>query len=397
MIVKRGQHWHLDVTVQGNRYREALGTTDQREAKQLEKKRVAEILSGKGASKTGRDFARKPFGAAADEYLEWKAPQVSPSTTKIETQRLRPLRRFFKDKVLHRIKAADVTAYQKARREAGVSGRTINIELGVLRRMMRRGRVWNLIAEDVTMDRENTGAVAKVLTPEEKRHLFAVAGSRESWLLAHCAAVLAASTTCRGVELRHLRWQDVDLFGKTVHIRRSKTATGQRLIPLNGDALASLARLRERAEGEGAAAPEHFIFPACESGCIDPSRPQTTWRTAWRNLVKAAARLAGRAAAREALEHGTGLAAARAAYRQAAGAFHGFRFHDLRHQAITELAEAGASDATLMALAGHLSRRMMEHYSHVRMAAKRDALAKLESGLMAPRLEERKPVSKAVN
>jgi len=51
-------------------------------------------------------------------------------------------------------------------------------------------------------------------------------------------------------------------------------------------------------------------------------------------------------------------------------------------QAITEMAEAGASDATIMALAGHLDRAMMEHYSHVRMAAKREVLNKLESGLM---------------
>jgi hypothetical protein len=52
------------------------------------------------------------------------------------------------------------------------------------------------------------------------------------------------------------------------------------------------------------------------------------------------------------------------------------------HQAITEMAEAGASDATIMAVAGHVDRAMMEHYSHVRMAAKRDVLQKLESGLM---------------
>jgi len=31
---------------------------------------------------------------------------------------------------------------------------------------------------------------------------------------------------------------------------------------------------------------------------------------------------------------------------------------------------------------GHVDRAMMEHYSHVRMAAKRDVLPKLESGLM---------------
>jgi hypothetical protein len=35
-----------------------------------------------------------------------------------------------------------------------------------------------------------------------------------------------------------------------------------------------------------------------------------------------------------------------------------------------------------MAVAGHMFRRMLERYSHVRMAAKRTALEKLESGLM---------------
>lgn len=71
------------------------------------------------------------------------------------------------------------------------------------------------------------------------------------------------------------------------------------------------------------------------------------------------------------------------AWRRAEKPIRGLRFHDLRHQAITELAEAGAPDATLIALAGHLSHEMMEHYSHVRMAAKRDALDKLSGGLMS--------------
>ena len=58
----------------------------------------------------------------------------------------------------------------------------------------------------------------------------------------------------------------------------------------------------------------------------------------------------------------------------------GFRFHDLRHQAVTELSEGGASDATIMAIAGHLSRKMLERYSHSRMAAKRNALEALAKG-----------------
>ena len=72
------------------------------------------------------------------------------------------------------------------------------------------------------------------------------------------------------------------------------------------------------------------------------------------------------------------------------------RFHDLRHQAITELAEAGVSDATLMALAGHMSREMLEHYSHVRLAAKRAAIDMLAGGLMKPPSVEQRPASDAV-
>ena len=51
----------------------------------------------------------------------------------------------------------------------------------------------------------------------------------------------------------------------------------------------------------------------------------------------------------------------------------GLRFHDLRHHAITELAESQASDRTTMSIAGHVSQRMLAHYSHVRIEAKRKA------------------------
>jgi integrase len=102
----------------------------------------------------------------------------------------------------------------------------------------------------------------------------------------------------------------------------------------------------------------------------------TGGRTAWRRLVKETARRAGREALR---------------------ASRGLRFHDLRHQAITEMAEGGASDATMMALAGHMSRRMLEHYSHVRMAAKRTALDSLESGLMGVPSVEGHPTMRKAN
>jgi hypothetical protein len=39
--------------------------------------------------------------------------------------------------------------------------------------------------------------------------------------------------------------------------------------------------------------------------------------------------------------------------------------------------ENGTSDSTIMAIAGHVSRRMLERYSHVRMEAKRTAMEAL--------------------
>ena len=68
---------------------------------------------------------------------------------------------------------------------------------------------------------------------------------------------------------------------------------------------------------------------------------------------------------------GKGLTRLRAALKRAKLQI---RFHDLRHTCITELAESQASEHTLMAIAGHVSRKMIEHYSHIRTEAKRAAL-----------------------
>jgi hypothetical protein len=68
------------------RYREALRTSDRREALRLEKNRVGEILAGKGASKAGRVFARKPFSEAAAAYLEERKPHVAERTIQIRKE-----------------------------------------------------------------------------------------------------------------------------------------------------------------------------------------------------------------------------------------------------------------------------------------------------------------------
>ena len=41
------------------------------------------------------------------------------------------------------------------------------------------------------------------------------------------------------------------------------------------------------------------------------------------------------------------------------------------------MAEAGVPESTMLALMGHMSRAMLERYSHIRMAAKRTAMDSL--------------------
>lgn len=110
MIYKRNNCWHMDVTVNSVRYREALHTTDRREALTLEKKRISEIHQGKGASLAGREFARKPFVAAAVQFLEDRKPHVAERTHVLERNLLNPLRAFFGDNQLLRIRSEDVSA-----------------------------------------------------------------------------------------------------------------------------------------------------------------------------------------------------------------------------------------------------------------------------------------------
>jgi integrase len=152
---------------------------------------------------------------------------------------------------------------------------------------------------------------------------------------------LALNTALRKNEIRMLRWQQIDLIQRTLAVGRTKTEGGSaRVIPLNSVAYAALvrwaSRLPEAKQGD-------YISPGCENfrpeckesdmSKIDPSQPIKSWRTAWRSVLKAA-----------------GL---------------NIRFHDLRHTCITKLAEGQASEQTLMSIAGHLSAKMLEHYSHI--------------------------------
>lgn len=375
--------WYYCLTINGRRRFFSTRTTNYQEARRERAKAIKQQLDGQLPT----DQAKWKFETLLAQVLEDRKPSLADNTIRLEKERSVPLLRHFKGRRAGAIDATAIRGYQRARAKE-VSNRTVNLETRLLRQVLKAAKTWGQIADDYKPLKEDRRGPGRALEEHQENLLFDVARSRPGWDAAFYAAMVAASTTMRGCEIKGLRIGDVDLVEREVTIGRSKTNAGLRRLPLNGGALWGFARLLERANALGATKPEHFLLPHCVSRetrnpghplGYDPNRPQKTWRTAWRALVKETAHRAGREAARAALDTKQGLRAALAAWRRAAAPFRGLRFHDLRHLAITKLAESEASDSTIMSIAGHLSREMMEHYSHIRAAAKRKAVEAIRS------------------
>jgi integrase len=343
-LYKRGKTWHTDFSVNGERFRQSLDTSDWREAQAKEKELIAQASQGKLTPRTHL-FGRLGFSEAADRHLEDRLPNLAPRSVATEKERLKPLREYFGDTPLTRISPDMVRAYVTERKKGGVANKTINLEIGILRGVLKRAKRWHLFSDEIK-PLPVRHEVGKALSPEEKFNLQKAAGKNPDWENARLAMTLALNTTMRACEVKGLQWRDVDFLERIITVRQSKTDAGRRVIPLNDAAWVAIMELYHRAQKIAGAEPNHYVFPACENGNIDPATPQKSWRSAWRSL------------------------------RKAAGLRH-LRFHDLRHHAITELAESDASEQTIMSVAGHVSRQMLEHYSHVRMQAKRRAVEML--------------------
>jgi integrase len=292
--------------------------------------------------------ARRPFEELSEKYLEYVAVRLRPSSLKKERFFLVRPTNLFGQVRCESITASHIQQLQSQMKADGCSNSYVNLVIGATSRVLGYAKTWRRIRDDVRRLPERKAFVARVLTPEQKLHLFKIAASKSHWTVAYAAAVIAVNTTMRGADLRRLRWSTVDLIDRTAVVPDSKTEAGVRRIPLNDDAFFAFRLLRERAEKLGYAEPCHYVFFTCERGNTDPAKPQKTWRTSWRSLT-------------------------------AAAGLKGLRFHDLRHQCITELAELGAPEQSILAIAGHVSRRMLEHYSHIRLEAKREALQALSS------------------
>lgn len=343
-VFRRGNRWWYEFRIRGQRVRGSSHARSKRAALRAERERRRQIAEGICNTRA------KPTGVLslhAKEWVQEMRPHWRASTQRVMGSVLRHVERAFGRTLLTEITPSGIRKYQARRHADGLSGSTINMEIGALRAVLRRHRLWANLQPDVRMLPERTD-VGRSLTEMECRRLLAAckrSRSRSLWV----AVTLSIATGLRHFELRNLRWGAVDWRKKTICVEKSKTAGGEgRVIPLNAGAQAALAAWREQFRD---AQPEHFVFPAEKSGwpskkgCthhVEPTRPMGSWGSSWRTA------------------------------RKNAGV--DCRWHDLRHTFVSRIAENQVSDATILALAGHMSVRMKERYSHTRLAAKRRAV-----------------------
>jgi integrase len=354
MVYRRGGKWWFKFRFAGRVFREPAKTTSKKLARDAERKRRLQLEEGYHGLKK-----RQPpqtFRTAATAWLELKQPTVAPKTHRIEKTHLSHILPILGQKFISDIEADDISRYQQARLREEAAPKTVNLEVGTIRAILRRHRLWANLQPDVRLlaVSEDHG---KALGPaDEKRLLDACADSRSRSLLP--AVLLALNTGMRYSELRLLRWEQVDLERRAVRVGKSKTEAGTgRVIPLNDRATKVLKFWADQFPDRQL---DHFAFPSERYGAggddfeptvfdVDPETAIGSWKEAW-----------------ESVKRRTGIEV---------------RFHDLRHTCVTRMLEGSVPLSVVASILGWspaTTARMAKRYGHIGQVAMRQAVEVLE-------------------
>jgi integrase len=343
-LFQRGETWWYEFWFAGQRIRESSKSGSKTVARKAEEKRRRELEEGFNNFTDTRKERVRTMSDIADEFFEEYKLRLPQSAT-FADYAIRHIKRVVGDKMLVDMNDKAVVQYQNNRLTEGASPKTVNDEVGFLLRIM--GDPGDLLRVRLKKKRKLKlkvrNQIGKAFSLEERERMLAEAAKARSPHI-YPALTLALNAGMRDAEIRTLTWGQIHFDKRYLAVGRSKTEAGEgRTIPLNSELLPVLREyLVWYKERFGAATPEWYVFPFGKPTPRDPTKPVTTLKTAWNN-IRRNARVTG-------------------------------RWHDNRHTLVTDLAESGAGDETIMDIAGHVSKRMLRHYSHIRMEAKRRAL-----------------------
>ena len=312
---------------------------------------------------------------ASARWLE-KRSALSAGTQETYAAALKNVKKALGAIVICEISARHIESYQGKRIEQGAAGATINKEIACLSSILAEYGLWDALRRDVKRAPENESA-GRALSADEEKWLLACASNigrhQGTWTPLYTVTVVALNTGLRHTEIRRLKWKNLDLPNRLLRVGESKTDAGRgRPIPLTQPAWAVLEMWSSRFPARTA---EHYVFPACENGRINPERPIANWRTAWRRVTALIECLA----CGQTQNPGVVCvnAECKADLREVESPLAALRFHDLRHTATTKLLENGvpfAVVAQIMGWAASTAMRMLKRYGHIRPEVQRRAL-----------------------
>jgi integrase len=279
------------------------------------------------------DSHQMTLKVALDRYLSEVTPTKRPSTAIREKRRGKTLKDRLGKYSLTALTADVIANYRDTRIKEGQSASSVRLELALLShlyttamREWRLGIVYNPVAL-VRKPAPHPGRDRR-LRPVEEKALIKACSAHSNPMLAWIVK-LALYTGMRQSEIQTLVLEQVDLKRRVIRLTETKNGSA-RTVPLTKRALTVM-----RAAMKNPARPDETNLVFFGEPGRDGLRRGYDFKPAWFDAVKAA-----------------GLK--------------DFRFHDLRHEAVSRLVEGGLSDQEAASISGHKSMQMLRRYTHLR-------------------------------
>jgi integrase len=405
-LYRRGKIWWMDFYFHGQRIQETTGMTSITRAREVQEKRKQALKDGIAGIR--KQQQPRLLSVAAQEWREAKQPAWSPRMADIARNSTNHLLPLLGKKLLVDIEASDISKYQKARLVGGASNRTVNIEVGVLRQIMRKYGTWARIQPDVNMlpERQDAG---RALSAEEESALLLECGRSRSRILLPFV-VLALETGARFNTIRTLQWKNINFGNRCLQFGKDKTTAGTgRAVPLNQRAFATLTFWAQQFPNRS---PEHYVFPLekCSgagtkdsfgfTGSLvydtDPEQPIGDVKEAWEGAKRRTRRhcpscKTGILADKDMSKTGHTCVDCKFETKELSAGLMGVRFHDLRHSAVSRMITARVPLPIIAKIVGWTPgtmAKMAARYGHFGIEELRGAVEAISSNTGGSILQE---------
>ena len=346
------------------------------QARDIAERKAAEVANGtdiQSERKQKRIEGEKTRYQTLSGLIEHKYEPWVTEHRKYGQEAVRRIERNFSqfyDRPLTDVNSWVVEKWRTDRLKAGLSRKTINKDITILKAALSKAVEWELIdvnplAKVKPLKLDDAESVRYLSVAEEKRlrrlmidrdnRIKTGRDSANDWrkergytplpslaksiYADHLSpmVLLAMNTGIRRGELFDMTWDNINFNTKTLTIIGSKTKSGKtRHIPLNNEAIKVLKAWQKQTGSTG------LVFPNKNGNRFD------SIQTAWEGLIKDAK-------------------------------IKDFRFHDLRHDFASKLVMKGAPLNTIRELLGHADLKTTLRYAHLAPDHKADAVALLNS------------------